>query len=105
MAPRRPAMLSGYLRPLLRSLGLFGCKLSAHCLHHFASCCNPFPAVRRRVNQLFEADSKLGIGSSDSTKQRLYFREDPNVLAVGVIEKLRTDRSVVDERCRHLPIG
>src|SRR6266851_6354742 len=62
---------------------LFCCKLSADRFHLFASCGNPLPAVRRRVNQLFEVGGKLWpIGSSDFAQQQLEFREDANVLAL-----------------------
>src|SRR5260370_21867946 len=91
---------------MLSGLRLFCCKLSADCFHLIASCGNPLPPVRRCINQLFEAGGKLwSIGSSDFAQQRFEFREDPNVLAVAVIEELQTDNSVVDQSCRHFPIG
>ena len=91
---------------LLRGLGLSCRELSHDCGHAFAKCRNLLPAVRRRVDQLFKLGGKeRSSGSPDFAEQRLELREDADVFAaVAIIEELQADSSVVDQRCRHVPV-
>src|SRR5713226_6923181 len=91
---------------LLSGLRLFCRQLSTDCFHPFTGLCSPLPAIRRRVDQLFKASGKFGsVRGSDFAEQRLDFREHANMLSVAVVEELQADGSIVDECCRHVPVG
>src|SRR5271154_4159630 len=92
-------------RLTLRSLGLSCLKLAADSFSLFAGSCCSLTAIGRSVNQLFQVSGKFWtIDRSDFTEQQFEFREDADVLAIAVIEELRTDSPVVDQCCRHVPI-
>src|ERR1700752_4904697 len=79
----------------LPGLRLSGGNLGADCLHSFARSSGALPAIRRCVNQLFQAGGVVrSIAGSNLAEQRLHFREDANVLAVTLVEKLQADRAI-----------
>jgi hypothetical protein len=75
-------------------------------LQAFARFRRALPAVRRRINQLFKVGGKVrSIGASNVAEDWFDLGKDGNLLAVAVIEKILTDRSIIGEGCRHVPIG
>src|SRR5205814_9478847 len=59
-----------------------------------------------RINVLMKIHQVLASKhSAHFCKERLDLQEDAEPLTVGVAEKVRTNRPVVDECRRHVPVG